>query len=69
MNQPQCRFGDGPAVARFKLSRGCVAHPEDREQDLCTHHAIRARALGSFELIADYTLGQGVAALLRGPRG
>ena len=63
-----CRFGDGPAIARFRLSAGCVAYPEDREQDLCWHHARRASPLGSYELIEDYTLlgGLRVQDLLKG---
>ena len=28
-----CRFGDGPAIARFSLDQGCVAFPDDRVQD------------------------------------
>jgi hypothetical protein len=59
---PHCRFGDGEAIGRFALSDGCVAFPEDREQDLCWHHARRATPLGSFELIADYTLPGGMRA-------
>ena len=52
---PECRFRDGPAIGRWRLSEGCVAFPADREQDLCLHHARRARALETFELVDDYT--------------
>lgn len=60
---PRCRFDDDEAIARFHLDQGCVAYPEDREQDLCWHHARRATPLGSFELIEDYTLPGGLRAL------
>lgn len=53
---PQCRFGDGEAVGRFRLSEGYVAYPDDREQDLCWHHSKRVTPLGTFEVIEDYTL-------------
>jgi hypothetical protein len=64
----QCRFRDGPAIGRFALDRGCVAYPDDREQDLCAHHIRRATPLGSFELVEDYTLpgGKRVADVLEG---
>lgn len=61
---PQCRFGDGDAVARFRLSRGCVCFPDDREQDLCCQHIARATPLGTLELIVEYV--QGVLAWIRG---
>jgi hypothetical protein len=32
-----------------------VVYPDDREQDLCWHHARRATPLGSFELVENYT--------------
>jgi hypothetical protein len=62
MGTPQCRFGDGPAVGRYRLSRGCIVFPGDREQDLCPHHVLRVSPLGTFELIADYTLPGGARA-------
>lgn len=58
----RCRFCGRPAIARFYLSRGCVCYPDDREQDLCLHHAVRATPIGSFELIWDYTLPPGPRA-------
>ena len=55
MESPQCRFGDGEAVARISLSRGCWCYPADTEQDLCLYHACLATPLGTMELIQDYT--------------
>lgn len=60
---PLCRFGDGPAIGRFRLDAGCVVFPDDREQDLCWWHAREATPLGSFELVADYTLPPGPRAV------
>jgi len=53
---PQCRFTDGEAVARFALDKGCFCYPDDREQDLCLHHIVKATPLGGMKLIVDYTL-------------
>lgn len=47
------------AVARFRLDAGCVAQPGEREQDLCLHHVMRASPLGTFELVEDYSEGEG----------
>ncbi len=56
---PQCRFGDGPAAARFRTPQGCVCFPDDREQDLCMQHIIKDGTLGDkVEMIEDYTLGK-----------
>ena len=57
---PLCRFGDDEAIGRFSLSQGCIVYPDDREQDLCSHHALRATPLGTFRLIADYTMPGGL---------
>jgi len=59
---PRCRFEDDEAIARFRLDRGCVVYPDDREQDLCWHHAREATPLGSMEMIEDYTLPGGLRA-------
>lgn len=62
-----CRFGDGPAVARFSLPRGCICYPDDREQSLCQHHAAKARANGvDMDLIADLTIDQEFTKWWRG---
>jgi hypothetical protein len=53
--EPACRFCGQPALGRFTMSAGCVCKPDDREQDLCLHHTMRANPLGSMQLIADYT--------------
>ena len=43
----RCRFGDGMlAVARFSTPRGCVCHPEDRDQDLCAQHVVKWGVIG-----------------------
>jgi hypothetical protein len=49
-----CRFGCGPAIARYAMDRGCVCFPDDREQDLCAQHVVRATPLGGMELIEAY---------------
>jgi hypothetical protein len=53
-----CRFGDGEAIARFSLPGGCIAFPEDREQALCLHHAMRATPLDGMYLVADFSADQ-----------
>ena len=55
-----CRFGDGEAIGRFRLDQGCLVYPDDREQDLCWYHARESTPLGSFEILADYTLPGGL---------
>jgi hypothetical protein len=62
----QCRFGDGEAVAAVALDRGCVAHPDDREQALCLHHLVRARPLGGMLLTRELTEGGALTRWLRG---
>lgn len=43
-----CRFGcREPAVATLATPRGCLCFPDDREQTLCLHHAMRATAPGA----------------------
>lgn len=50
-----CRFGDrDPAIARFKFSEGCACFPDDREQDLCIHHAYKSEPLGTMEPVLIY---------------
>lgn len=49
-----CRFCKSPAAGRFKLDTGCFCYPDDREQDLCPQHIIRATPVGSFELLVKY---------------
>ena len=52
-----CRFRstapahDDPAVIRVALDEGCICFPDDREQDLCAQHAVRATPLGNMELV------------------
>lgn len=47
-----CRFGcAGEPVGLYRLSRGCVCYPDDREQWLCAQHAVRAEPLGEMERI------------------
>lgn len=53
-NPPPCRFGDNmPAAVHVLLNRGCVCHPNDRDQWLCAQHAINAEPLGSMTLAPD----------------
>mgnify|MGYP001381459444 CR=1 FL=1 len=53
----QCKFGDGEAIARFSLPGGCLVYPEDTEQDLCIHHALRATPRNGMAILEDYTFG------------
>jgi hypothetical protein len=46
-----CRFCGSLAAARFRLDRGCVCYPDDRIQDLCMQHVVRATPLGGMELM------------------
>jgi len=49
----KCRQGDSdPPVAIIALSDGCLVFPEDREQVLCLHHAMKITPRGSAELVA-----------------
>lgn len=57
-----CRFCSEPAIACFVLEAGCVVYPDDRQQDLCWHHAREATPLGGMELVEDYTLPGGLRA-------
>lgn len=54
MSPPLCRFGDRPAIARYALSDGCVCYPDDREQDLCVQHILRATPLGTMKKLVVY---------------
>ena len=50
-----CRFGpdgciDRPVVC-VALSEGCICFPDDREQLLCLHHAMRSTPLGTIEAL------------------
>jgi hypothetical protein len=54
----KCHFCTQEAVGRFTLSDGCVAFPNDKEQDLCFHHAMKATPLGTIDLIQDYSKNQ-----------
>lgn len=52
---PSCRFGDSyPAVLRIRLSAGCIGYPDDREQDVCLHHAMRVTPIGWVQGIHAY---------------
>ncbi len=53
----KCSLCGNEAIARFRLSHGCVARPEDRVQDLCLHHAMRSSPHGTLELAEDYSQG------------
>jgi hypothetical protein len=46
-----CRFCGDVAAARYALSAGCLCYPDDREQDLCVQHIIRASPRGSMQLV------------------
>lgn len=50
-----CRFGDGAAVVKVRLDKGCVCFPDDREQFLCAHHLYKSTPLGSFDVIEELT--------------
>ncbi len=51
---PECRFGDGPAIARFHLPGGCVVYKSERHFDLCPHHVLNATPLDGMYLIGHY---------------
>lgn len=49
-----CRFGcpsPSVAVGRYTMDAGCLCYPDDREQDLCAQHVLRANPRGSMELV------------------
>jgi len=52
---PPCRFCADESVARIGLSDGCIAFPDDHEQDVCLHHYRKAQPLGGSHLLRDYT--------------
>lgn len=63
---PTCTFGEAvPAVVHVALSNGCVGRPDDREQDLCLHHALRAMPHGTMTIMGDYTANQAEGDRLR----
>jgi hypothetical protein len=49
-NVPCVMCGD-PAVALYRMEKGCVCRPDDREQALCQQHIVKATPLGSMELV------------------
>jgi hypothetical protein len=49
-----CSFGHGTAIARFSMPKGCVARPQDREQDLYLQHIAKAEPIGEMDLIKIY---------------
>lgn len=53
----RCRFCSTEPIARAAFDQGCFCYPDDREQDLCLHHYMRATPLGTMTLVADYTVG------------
>jgi len=55
---PRCRFCKDEAIARAGFSDGCFCYPNDREQDLCLHHYMRATPLGDMSMIEDYSIGE-----------
>jgi len=63
-----CRFCSSEAVARFSMSAGCVCYPDDREQDLCVQHVLRATPLGTMQLVEDYSRGAEFTAWWSGRR-
>lgn len=52
------------AAGRYTMDRGCACFPDDREQDLCTNHALQSEPLGSMILVTVYDAG-GIALLGR----
>jgi hypothetical protein len=56
---PQCSFGDGEVICRVALPRGCIARPDDREQELCWHHLLKSQPIGGIALVEYYTLPGG----------
>jgi hypothetical protein len=54
----RCRICGDPPVAVYRLERGCVCYPDDREQALCPQHAVRSEPLGDMDMIKDLTVGQ-----------
>lgn len=61
---PDCRHGDGEAIIRVSIPRGCTCFPSDREQDLCAQHVHRLQR--EFSVIRTYLADHSQdAALLR----
>lgn len=56
----RCRFCDDWAIGKFFLDEGCFVYPNDREQNLCWHHARESTPLNNFKLLEDYTLEGGM---------
>lgn len=42
------------AIVRVSLSDGCLAYPDDHEQDLCVQHLHSIEPRGSMEIIKVY---------------
>jgi hypothetical protein len=53
-----CSLGDGMhAVGHYRTPKGCVARPDDREQDLCAQHVVSDGPIGDdVELILIYDI-------------
>jgi hypothetical protein len=48
----QCRFGcKQPAIARFSTPQGCACFPNDRVQDLCGQHFLKAESIAGMYTI------------------
>lgn len=50
----ECRGKDGEAIVRVALTEGCLAWPDDREQDLCVQHLSSIEPRGEMWLIDVY---------------
>lgn len=53
---PQCVFGDGEALGRFDLPRGCIAIRRCGTQKLCLHHIVNANPIDGMFLVEDYSI-------------
>lgn len=51
-------MGDGEAIGLFYLSQGCAVFPNERWQNLCLHHAMKATPIDGIELADDYSQGR-----------
>lgn len=56
---PGCTFDhDEPAVARFRLNKGCIGRRfNDDVQDLCIQHIVTATPIDDMELMEEYIPG------------
>lgn len=52
----KCSACDSPALALFRLPRGCIAFPELTEQWLCAQHIISVQPRDGIELVRSLLL-------------